>query len=275
MRTDGARHGTMDDLSIAALRPSDPTEQPDFVTALARGLAVIRAFGSDRPRMTLADIAKRVSLPRATVRRSLITLATLGYIETDGRNFALTPKVLALANSYLSSSPLPRAAQPMLERLAETTRESCWAAILDEEDVLLVAGARTNRLLSAGLAVGSRLPAFCSALGRVLLAGSSDDKLDAFMERLAPRSLTPRTVTEAAAIRRAILSAREEGYAISDGEVETGVCSIAVPLVDQQGRTIAALNATVPSARLRRSEMMERFLPLLRQAANDIRPILV
>jgi IclR family transcriptional regulator, pca regulon regulatory protein len=109
----------------------------------------------------------------------------------------------------------------------------------------------------------------------VLLAGSSDDKLDAFMERLAPRSLTPRTVTEAAAIRRAILSAREEGYAISDGEVETGVCSIAVPLVDQQGRTIAALNATVPSARLRRSEMMERFLPLLRQAANDIRPILV
>jgi IclR family transcriptional regulator, pca regulon regulatory protein len=275
MRTDGARHGTMDDLSIAALRTSDPTEQPDFVTALARGLAVIRAFGSDRPRMTLADIAKRVSLPRATVRRSLITLATLGYIETDGRNFALTPKVLALANSYLSSSPLPRAAQPMLERLAETTRESCWAAILDDEDVLLVAGARTNRLLSAGLAVGSRLPAFCSALGRVLLAGSSDDKLDAFMERLAPRSLTPRTVTEAAAIRRAILSAREEGYAISDGEVETGVCSIAVPLVDQQGRTIAALNATVPSARLRRSEMMERFLPLLRQAANDIRPILV
>jgi IclR family transcriptional regulator, pca regulon regulatory protein len=275
MRIDGARHGTMDDLSIAALRPSDPTEQPDFVTALARGLAVVRAFGSDRPRMTLADIAKRVSLPRATVRRSLITLATLGYIETDGRNFALTPKVLALANSYLSSSPLPRAAQPMLERLAETTRESCWAAILDDEDVLLVAGARTNRLLSAGLAVGSRLPAFCSALGRVLLAGSSDDKLDAFMERLAPRSLTPRTVTEAAAIRRAILSAREEGYAISDGEVETGVCSIAVPLVDQQGRTIAALNATVPSARLRRSEMMERFLPLLRQAANDIRPILV
>jgi len=275
MRIDGARHGTMDDLSIAALRPSDPTEQPDFVTALARGLAVIRAFGSDRPRMTLADIAKHVSLPRATVRRSLITLATLGYIETDGRNFALTPKVLALANSYLSSSPLPRAAQPLLERLAETTRESCWAAILDEEDVLLVAGARTNRLLSAGLAVGSRLPAFCSALGRVLLAGSSDEKLDAFMVRLAPRSLTPRTVTEAASIRRAILSAREEGYAISDGEVETGVCSIAVPLVDQQGRTIAALNALVPSARLRRSEMMERFLPLLRQAANDIRPILV
>jgi IclR family pca regulon transcriptional regulator len=264
----------MDDLSIAALRPADPTEEPDFVTALARGLAVIRVFGADRPRMTLADIAKRVSLPRATVRRSLITLATLGYVETDGRNFAVTPKVLALANAYLASSPLPRAAQPMLERLAETTRESCWAAILDDQDVLLVAGARTNRLLSTGLAVGSRLPAFCSALGRVLLAGDTDEKLDAFFDRLTPRSLTPRTVTETDAIRRAILVAREEGYAISDGEVESGVCSIAVPVVDAYGRTVAAMNATAPSSRVRRTEIVGRFLPLLRQAAGDIRPIL-
>jgi IclR family pca regulon transcriptional regulator len=265
----------MDDINIAALRTAHPTDQPDFVTALARGLAVIRAFRPEQPRMTLADIAKRVSLPRATVRRSLITLATLGYVETDGRNFALTPKILALANSYLACSPLPRAAQPMLERLAETTHESCWAAILDEDEVVLVAGARTSRLLSAGLAIGSRLPAFCSALGRVLLAGNPDEKLEAFLGRLAPRSLTPRTVTEAVAIRRAILAARDEGYAISDGEVETGLCSIAVPVLDLRGRTIAALNATAPSARVRRSEMVERFLPLLRQAANDIRPVLV
>jgi IclR family pca regulon transcriptional regulator len=264
----------MQEINSVAAESIDPTEQPDFVTALARGLAVIRAFGPERPSMTLADIAKRVALPRATVRRSLITLATLGYVETDGRNFALTPKVLALGNSYLASSPLPRAAQPTLERLAEKTHESCWAAILDDDDVLLVAGARTNRLLSAGLAIGSRLPAFCSALGRVLLAGNPDEKLDAFLDRLAPRSLTSRTVTEASAIRRAILAAREEGFAISDGEVETGLCSIAVPVVDPHGRTIAALNATAPSARVRRSELVERFLPLLRQAANDIQPVL-
>src|SRR5690554_6861505 len=119
----------MDNMVSAPVQPIDPTERPDFVTALARGLAVIRAFGPEKPRMTLADIAKRVSLPRATVRRSLITLETLGYVEGDGRNFALSPKVLALGNSYLASSPLPRTAQPMLERLAETARESCWAAI--------------------------------------------------------------------------------------------------------------------------------------------------
>jgi IclR family pca regulon transcriptional regulator len=265
----------MDDITAIAARAGDPTERPDFVTALARGLAVIRAFGSDRPRMTLADIAKRVSLPRATVRRSLITLATLGYVETDGRHFTLTPKVLALGNSYLMSSPLPRAAQPLLERLAMTTRESCWAAILDEDDVLLVAGARTNWLLSAGHSVGSRLPAFCTALGRVLLAGNPDERLNAFLARLAPQAFTPRTVTEAAAIRRAILTARQEGFAISDGEVETGLCSIAVPVIDPRGRTVAALNAIAPAGRVRSNEIMERFLPLLREAADDLQPVLV
>ena len=138
----------MDTLNTATLQTaevprkiSDPTEGPDFVTALARGLTVIRAFGAERPQMTLADIAKRVSLPRATVRRSLITLEALGYVECDGRNFSLSPKVLALGNSYLTSSPFPRTIQPILERFAEKTGESCWAAILDDEDVLLVAGA--------------------------------------------------------------------------------------------------------------------------------------
>jgi IclR family pca regulon transcriptional regulator len=264
----------MSNIVVRSFEEADPTERPDFVTALARGLTVIRAFGPDRPRMTLAEISKRVALPRATVRRSLITLATLGYVETDGRQFALTPKVLALSNSYLSSSPLLRAAQPTLERLAQTTRESCWAAILDEGEVLLVAGARTNRMLSAGVTVGSRLPAFCSALGRVLLASYPDEKLDVFLGRLAPRSLTSRTITEPGAIRQAIVDVRASGYAISDGEVETGLCSIAVPVTDQGGRTIAALNATAPSGRVQRTEMVDRFVPLLQQAADDIRPVL-
>jgi IclR family pca regulon transcriptional regulator len=265
----------VDESENASPQTADATERPDFVTALARGLAVVRAFGPDTPRMTLAEIARRVDLPRATVRRSLITLATLGYVATDGRTFALTPKVLALGHSYLMSSPLPRAAQPLLERLAETTREGCWAAILDEDDVLLVAGAKTNRLLSAGLSVGSRLPAFCSALGRVLLAGSPDEKLEIFFSRLTPRSHTPRTRVDPVAIRSAILDARTHGYAISDGEVEAGLCSIAVPITDPRGRTVAAMNATAPSARVRSSEMVDRFLPLLKQAAEDLRPTLV
>ena len=264
----------MKNADAAFFEPADPTERPDFVTALARGLRVIRAFGRDHSHMTLADIAKRVNLPRATVRRSLITLETLGYVENDGRRFMLSPKVLALGNSYLSSSPLPRAAQPLLERFAETTREACWAAILDDDNVLLVAGAKTNRLLSAGLSVGSRLPAFCSSLGRVLLAGLPDEKLDAFLARLTPRTYTAHTVTEAGAVRRAILDVRTNGYSIADSQVESGLCSIAVPIVDMQGQTIASLNATAPSGRVRGSEMVERFLPLLRQIADDLRPAL-
>jgi IclR family transcriptional regulator, pca regulon regulatory protein len=264
----------MDNVSLSSLKQADPTEGPDFVTALARGLTVIRAFGPDRPRMTLADIAKRVALPRATVRRSLITLETLGYVDSDGRNFYLSPKVLALGNSYLTSSPFPRTIQPMLERLAESIGESCWAAILDDDDVLLVAGAKSNRMLSAGLRVGSRLPAFCSAFGRVMLAGLPDDEIDAYLGRIVPRMYTSRTVIDTAANRRSIFDARTNGYAIADGEVELGLCSLAVPIVNMHGQTVAAVNVTAPSSRVRSNEMIERFLGPLRQMAEDIRPVL-
>jgi IclR family pca regulon transcriptional regulator len=258
-----------------AAEPADPTERPDFVTALARGISVIRAFGPDASRMTLADIAKRVGLPRATVRRSLITLETLGYVESDGRNFTLTAKVLTLGHSYLSSSPFTRAAQPLLERFAATIHESSWVAILDDGDALLVAGARTNRILSPGLTVGSRLPAAWTALGRVLLSGLPDDQLDAHLRRLKPRTYTARTLIDIAAIRKAILDVRTNGYALVEGEVEIGLSSIAVPLKDFEGRVVAAINASAPSERVRSSEMTERFLPLLQRTAEDLRPALV
>jgi IclR family transcriptional regulator, pca regulon regulatory protein len=271
----------MNNLDVATLKPTtqvkpaDPTEGPDFVTALARGLTVIRAFGPDRPRMTLADIAKRVTLPRATVRRSLITLETLGYVESDGRNFSLSPKVLTLGNSYLTSSPFPRTIQPMLERLSETIGESCWAAIMDDDDVLLVAGAKSNRMLSAGLRVGSRLPAFCSAFGRVMLAALPDEEIDSYLARIIPRTYTSRTVTDSATNRRHIMEARMNGYAVADGEVELGLCSLAVPIVNVRGETVAAVNVTAPSSRVRSGEMIERFLTPLRQVAEDIRPVLI
>jgi IclR family pca regulon transcriptional regulator len=264
----------MDNVNLSMLKPADPTEGPDFVTALARGLTVIRAFGPDRPRMTLADIAKRVTLPRATVRRSLITLETLGYVESDGRNFALSPKVLSLGNSYLTSSPFPRSIQPMLERLAVSIGESCWAAILDDYDVLLVAGAKSNRMLSAGLRVGSRLPAFCSAFGRVMLAGLPDEEIESYFARLVPRMQTSRTVIDPAANKRSVFEARTNGYAIADGEVELGLCSLAVPIINMHGQTVAAVNTTAPSSRVRSSDMIERFLAPLRQVAEDIRPVL-
>jgi IclR family pca regulon transcriptional regulator len=208
------------------------------------------------------------------VRRSLITLETLGYVESDGRNFSLSPKVLALGNSYLTSSPFPRSIQPMLERLAVSIGESCWAAILDDDDVLLVAGAKSNRMLSAGLRVGSRLPAFCSAFGRVMLAGLPNEKIDAYLTRHVPRMYTSRTVVDTNATRRSIMDVRINGYALADGEVELGLCSLAVPVINVHGETVAAINTTAPSGRVRSSEMVERFLAPLRQIAEDIRPIL-
>lgn len=261
----------MDDFTRSHSLIQERNDQPDFVTALSRGLSVIRAFGPETPRMTLAEVARRVGLPRATVRRALITLETLGYAESDRGGFSLTPKILTLGQAYLSSSPLTVAAKPLLERLAQRLQESCWAGILDEGDVLLVVNSRTTRILSAGLSVGSRLPAYCSALGRVLLAALPDHELDGYLSHLVPKQLTPRTITDPAAIREAILDARAKGYSISDGEVELGLCSIAVPIVNVQGKTVAALNATAPSVRAQGKEMSEQFLPLLRQVADDLK----
>jgi IclR family pca regulon transcriptional regulator len=162
----------------------------------------------------------------------------------------------------------------MLERLAEAIGESCWAAILDEDDVLLVAGAKSNRMLSAGLRVGSRLPAFCSAFGRVMLAGLTDEKIDEYLTRHIPRRYTSRTVIDSNAVRRCVMEARANGYAIADGEVELGLCSLAVPVFNVHGEIVAAINTTAPSSRVRSSEMVERFLAPLREVAEDIRPVL-
>lgn len=261
----------MDDFTSPQSFAEDRTEQPDFVTALARGLSVIRAFGPETPRMTLAEVARRVGLPRATVRRALITLETLGYAESDRSGFSLTPKILTLGQAYLSSSPLTVAAKPLVERLAEKLQETCWTGILDEGDVLLIVNSRTSRILTAGLSVGSRLPAYCSALGRVLLAALPDSELDSYLAALSPKQLTPRTLTDPAEIRQAILETRTSGYSLSDSEVELGLCSIAVPIVNGQGKTVAALNATAPSVRAQGKEMSEQFLPQLRKVADDLR----
>lgn len=261
----------MDDFTNPQSLIDDRTEQPDFVTALARGLMVMRAFGPNTPRMTLAEVARRVNLPRATVRRSLITLETLGYAESDGRGFSLTPKVLTLGHAYLSSSPITVAARPLVERLAEKLHESCWAGILDEGEVLLIVNSRTSRILTTGLSVGSRLPAYCSALGRVLLAALRDSEIEDYLSNLSPKQFTPHTLTDPTSIRQAIFDARMNGYALSNSEVEMGLCSIAVPILNSQGRTVAALNATAPSVRAQGKEMSEHFLPQLKQVAEDLR----
>jgi IclR family pca regulon transcriptional regulator len=265
----------MDNYAPSSAEPVDSTEQADFVTALARGLAVIRAFGADAPRMMLTDIARRVDLPRATVRRSLITLKTLGYIENDGRYFALTPRVLALGHSYLSSTPLPRAAQPFLDRLSDQIHDPCSVSILDDDEVLVLARAAPKRLISLANSVGTRLPAYCTGSGRMLLASLSEDAFDAFLARIKPRRFTANTHVEPDDIRLLVQEARELGYAFSNGEVENSVRSIAVTLRNAQGRPIAVLGAASYMERIGPTEMIERFLPLMRRTAQDLRPALI
>jgi IclR family pca regulon transcriptional regulator len=265
----------MDQVTPNFAETADPTEQPDFVTALARGLAVIRAFGAEVPRMTLAEIARRTGFARATVRRSLITLETLGYVESDGRNFALTPRVLALGHSYLSSTPLPRAAQPFLERLTEILQDACSVSILDNDEVLVLARVAPKRLVSLANPVGSRLPAYCTGSGRMLLAGLSDAALDAYLARLVPCRFTARTLVDPSEIRRVVLEAQTLGYGFCDGELENSIRSIAVPLTNVYDRKVAVLGAASYFDRVAPAEIIERFLPHMRRAAEDLRSVLI
>jgi IclR family pca regulon transcriptional regulator len=243
---------------------------PDFLEALARGLAVIQAFGIERRPMTLAEIARAVDLPRATARRALITLEALGHVESDGRLFRLTPRVLTLAAAYLGSNGITTVLQPALEALALELGVACSAAVLDGPDVVFVAYARATRMPSLSSMIGERLPAFCSALGRVLLGAMEDAALDAFLAGLSPQPVTPHTVLDPAAIRAAILAARAEGHALVEQEAEQGFLSLALPLRRFDGRVVAAVNIGCPAGGGGAKARLLAMLPRLREAAENI-----
>jgi len=248
-----------------------PLNQPDFVTALARGLSVIRALGDEGPPATLAEISRRVGLARATVRRSLITLETLGYVVSDGRIFSLTPKVLSLGYSYLSSIPLARASKLHLEEVSAALNESSSTAILDGDDVILLVRVPVQRVINPGTPTGSRLPAYCTATGRVLLSGQPDEAIDGYLARVKPEAITPRTETDPGRIRASIIASRSEGYAFQSEQAEVGVHAISVPIENTQRRIVAALNVVAPVNRVTREEMIGRFLPLMLSKAEEIR----
>jgi IclR family transcriptional regulator, pca regulon regulatory protein len=263
------------DQPLFPLPASDPAEQPDFVTALARGLAVIRAFGTQSKRMSLAEIARRVELPRATVRRSLITLETLGYVETDGKTFMLTPQVLSLGHSYLMSMPVTRAVRPYLERMSALLNEGSSASILDHDDAVFVARVPVRRVLLATAPVGSRVPAYCTSTGRVLLAAQSDDMIEEYLARIEPHAYTPRTITDRAKIRDAIFEARAVSYSIVEEELDAGAVAISVPIKDAHDRTVAALSVVSHIDRATGEQMVDRFLPHMRDAVKELRSQLV
>ena len=248
------------------------TQQPSdtYVQSFARGLSVIRAFGPQRPQMTLSEVAAACGLTRAGARRILLTLAHLGYVSMDDRKFSLTPRILELGYSYLSATPLWDLALPYMEEVAETTRESCSVSVLDGADVVYILRLSTHKVMSINLSVGSRLPAWVTSMGRVLLAGLPPAEQDRVLAASDIRALTPHTVTGLGELKRILAQVRADGYACVVQELEPGLQSVAVPIVDRGGRVIGAMNVSGHANRYSREAMLDVFLPPLRRAAEQI-----
>ena len=253
----------------AAVQPGD-----SYVQSFARGLEVIRTFSAAAPRQTLTEVAGRAGLTRAGARRILLTLQTLGYVESDGKLFALTPRILDLGFAYLSSMPIWNLAEPVMEGLVARVQESCSAAALEGTDIVYVIRVPTRKIMSIGLGVGSRLPAYCTSMGRVLLAGLADDDVVKRLRAGKRAELTRHTITDVDALLAKVQQARRQGWCLVNQELEEGLVSIAAPLANRAGRTVAALNISGQANRTSAKLMQETMLPPLLDAARSISQLL-
>jgi IclR family transcriptional regulator, pca regulon regulatory protein len=254
-----------------ALRLHDPSrDELPFVTAFARGLAIIQAFGPNRPDYTLAELAKVTKLPRATVRRCLHTLVSLGFARNTGRYFSLTPKIMSLGYSYLAATPLPSIAQPFLETVSENIGESCSLCVLEGGEILYVARAATRRITSVSLMVGSQLPAFCTAMGRVLLSGLPERELRQKLTHSPLRAYTAQTVTDVEQLVVKVRAVMSDGYALVDQEFEDSLRSIAVPVYGSDGAIVASMNVSAQASRVDAKQMCGPILDALRRGAYGL-----
>ena len=247
-----------------------PQPGDSYVQSFARGLEVIRSFNAQAPAQTLTEVATRSGLTRAGARRILLTLQTLGYVEPDGRLYRLTPRILDLGFAYLSSMPIWNLAEPVMEELVAQVKESCSAAVLDATDIVYVLRVPTHKIMHITLGVGSRLPAFCTSMGRVLLADLPDDAL---RERLVASDRTARTrhtVVDVDTLMTRIAQVRRQGWCIVNQELEEGLISLAVPITNRAGRTVAALNISGQANRTNVRTAQEQLLPPLQASARRI-----
>jgi IclR family pca regulon transcriptional regulator len=249
----------------ADLRPGD-----SYVQSFARGLEVIRSFSASAPRQTLTEVATRTGLTRAGARRILLTLQALGYVQSDGKLFALTPRILDLGFAYLSSMPIWNIAEPAMESLVEQVKESCSAGVLEGTDIVYVLRVSTRKIMRNSLGVGSRLPAYCTSLGRMLLAGLPDDQVLALLRASPIEARTRHSLTEPEALLAKVQQARRQGWCLVNQELEEGLVSMAAPVVDRTGATIAALNISGQVNRTSPKVMQETMLPALRDAAREV-----
>ena len=255
-----------------------PIAHADYVAGLAKGLAVLECFGTERQRLDTTQAAERAGLTRAAARRHLLTLAHLGYLETEDGQFWLSPRVLRFSGAYLASARLPRVIQPTLNRLAAETQDVYSAAVLDGDEVVIVARsaglAPVNPMLAYGRHLGARLPAHATSTGRVLLAALPRADLAAWLKGRELRRLTAHTVTAPRAFRALLAQVAEQDYCVAADEHELGVHAVAVPLRTRQGQTVAALNVVLAPGRLNDAALAGEILPRLREAAGEIRQLL-
>jgi IclR family pca regulon transcriptional regulator len=247
----------------------------DMMGGLAKGLSIIEAFSAERPKLSISEAAEIAQLDRATARRCLLTLAELGYAAYDGKFFTVTPKVLRLGTGCLASMPLPRIVQPFLDQLSEDIGQSTSVSILDDTEIVYVARAAQRRVMSIALMPGSRLPAYCTSMGRVLLASRSLEDRRAFLERSDIVAHTPMTLTDIDALMAEIEETAARGHAMIDQEVEIGLRSLAVPLRSARGKTIAALNVGVAASAASMQDLVERYLPALGAVQAELKGLLV
>jgi IclR family pca regulon transcriptional regulator len=243
-------------------------DDPDFVTALARGLAVILTLSEKRRRISIAQVSYLTGIPRAAARRSLYTLTKLGFAAMDeSKHFYLRPRILTLGHAYLSTSPVAVLAQPILDRLGETLGHGCALAVLDSDEIVYLARSVSSRVLSPALNVGRRLPAFCTSIGRTLLAHLPEPELETFLKNTRFQAYSKHTVTDPDQLRALLRDARTNGFAFTREQIEPHLCSIAVPVRDAAGNYVAGLNIIIHGSLITEQEASQRYFQPLYQAA--------
>jgi IclR family pca regulon transcriptional regulator len=248
---------------------------PDFMLSLARGLQVIESFEGHREGRSILEISQSTGLSRASIRRILLTLELMGYVERSRQVHHLKTQMLRLGFSYLSSSSVVEAARPVLEAITEKLHESSSMSMIDKGEIVYVARSAASRVLAAGLSVGSRLPAYCTSMGRVLLSALTDAELVAYLDNLKPRAYTSNTIIRPSQLRKAIERVRKDGYALVDQELETGLRSIAVPVYTRSNRVVAAINIGTHVSRVDQATLLSRCLPVLQEGARALRNVLI
>lgn len=243
----------------------------EIVQSLLKGLLVIQAFNQHRPTMTLSEVATATGYTRAAARRFLLTLVSEGYAKQEGKQFSLTVKILNLGFSYLASQDVWQNAKPLMQQLVEQLNESCSAAVLDGEDVVYVGRvATTKRIMSVSLNVGTRLPAFATSLGRVLLADMTDKALNDFLTTCLVEQYTAFTLTNKAELKTEISRVNQQGYSLVEQELELGLTSISVPVRNKAGKVLGALSISTHISQTTKQQILTTILPALKACAGAI-----